>query len=445
MPYEPFKTHKSDEYFISIVQQGLHTFLMLGVMQENKPRLLARIGKQRYGFAPISQLKEIYSFFFGKVNTDLISEGVYRKKVQIDTLKRLSSTPTRVDKEAVIKLNLVLLIKTNGQYQIGFRDYNHKYAQIPIEDNALKQQLDANPHVDELVKILNPLLTTKNINYSAYAITYEQMLECTKLFDQLLNTQSIKRAEYEDSQCNEDEHKEIKRTREWRKKWYQNNAAFYKPLADPSNIEEDSASFAYTPINITTPDSFFADNPTYKQTQFFNQNNTCRHTAIELLNQTRQAETPRHVSSSFFRALPVPTQLVEGVPSQTLPFYILPLPPTAFDVYQKSPSLAFTLTKLYKRMEDLITLDPHAEITKTKFDKLKTLYNKLAKESNLSPNDLLNSIHTWRSSKENEPVFKLRRTYFFDYFVKRKTSTEKEFDNIEQFLIHHTSNKAIVI
>src|SRR5687767_8824083 len=36
---------KNDEYFVAIAKQGIHSFMMLGVMQEGSPKLFARVGK----------------------------------------------------------------------------------------------------------------------------------------------------------------------------------------------------------------------------------------------------------------------------------------------------------------------------------------------------------------------------------------------------------------
>lgn len=37
--------NKKDEYFISIAKQGMHSFMMLGVVKDGQPKLLARVGK----------------------------------------------------------------------------------------------------------------------------------------------------------------------------------------------------------------------------------------------------------------------------------------------------------------------------------------------------------------------------------------------------------------
>lgn len=45
MPYDPITLSKSDEYFIAIAKKGIHTFLMLGAMQNGSPTLFSRVGK----------------------------------------------------------------------------------------------------------------------------------------------------------------------------------------------------------------------------------------------------------------------------------------------------------------------------------------------------------------------------------------------------------------
>jgi hypothetical protein len=41
----PIVLSKKDEYFLSIAKQGIHSFMMLGVVKDGEPKLLARVGK----------------------------------------------------------------------------------------------------------------------------------------------------------------------------------------------------------------------------------------------------------------------------------------------------------------------------------------------------------------------------------------------------------------
>lgn len=42
---EDFECSKNDEFFISIAKQGTHSFMMLGVVKDGSPKLIARVGK----------------------------------------------------------------------------------------------------------------------------------------------------------------------------------------------------------------------------------------------------------------------------------------------------------------------------------------------------------------------------------------------------------------
>ncbi len=42
---EPLILAKDSEFFLSIAKQGIHSFMMLGVVNDGAPQLLARVGK----------------------------------------------------------------------------------------------------------------------------------------------------------------------------------------------------------------------------------------------------------------------------------------------------------------------------------------------------------------------------------------------------------------
>ncbi|WED44434.1 hypothetical protein [Legionella cardiaca] len=42
---ETIKVKRDDEFFLAIAKEGIHSFVMLGVVQDNKPLILARVGK----------------------------------------------------------------------------------------------------------------------------------------------------------------------------------------------------------------------------------------------------------------------------------------------------------------------------------------------------------------------------------------------------------------
>lgn len=76
--------NKKDEYFISIAKQGIHSFMMLGVIKDGQPKLLARVGKT-------NDIDPDYSSQFAitkkaittKTLSRIADEGLSRKKGSI--------------------------------------------------------------------------------------------------------------------------------------------------------------------------------------------------------------------------------------------------------------------------------------------------------------------------------------------------------------------------
>ncbi len=70
--------NKKDEYFISIAMQGNHSFMMLGVIKDGQPQLLARVGKTD-DINPTSLRKNV---FLGELSR-LADEGISRSEGSI--------------------------------------------------------------------------------------------------------------------------------------------------------------------------------------------------------------------------------------------------------------------------------------------------------------------------------------------------------------------------
>ena len=258
------------------------------------------------------------------------------------------------------------------------------------------------------------------INYSAYAITYQQALSFITLIVQINKQQNLHRAK---NNINE------------------RFIGLFKPIVPTDNAQEtETVTFQYDSVNHQSKTDLDLDTNTLcKKTQYLSKFNTCRHTGVDLLNYTRKSETPYHVSRQYFLDLPVHTNLVGGVPNPMLPFYILPLPSTAFPHITANAESAKIMAKLYRRMEVIITLKSYAPTTETKFNKLKSLYNDLANPKEPTANNsatpkeivtsILDSLSAWRKLEANKDVFQLRKTYFFiDDVFTRKSATEKMFD-----------------
>lgn len=76
--------NKKDEYFISIAKQGMHSFMMLGVIKDGQPKLLARVGKTN-DIDPdcSSQFAMTKKAITTKILSRIADEGLSRKKGSI--------------------------------------------------------------------------------------------------------------------------------------------------------------------------------------------------------------------------------------------------------------------------------------------------------------------------------------------------------------------------
>lgn len=160
-----------------------------------------------------------------------------------------------------------------------------------------------------------------------------------------------------------------------------------------------------------------------------NLHNTCRHTAINLVEQVQHVPVSSYVSSTFFRKLPYQTALDFGSPSEDIPFYVLPVSPAAYSELERHK--LSVLKKLYGRMEELLMIAPNADETIEKFNLLKNLYlTLLGPQKELTLSELLDSIHQWK--EENKPAISvLRQTYFWDSLITRVSKTEALINTIE--------------
>lgn len=160
--------------------------------------------------------------------------------------------------------------------------------------------------------------------------------------------------------------------------------------------------------------------------------NTCRHSAIALIEATLHTPIASLVSSNWFTDLPYETVLEYGKPSKNIPFYVLPASPHAFPELNETKKKI--ITKLYSRMEQMLCLNIHERGTQEKYLQLKELYLQiLGVQKELPLNELLESIQNWK--QQNQSVLStLRKTYFWDYFLKRQSATMNLISEVEHDL-----------
>ncbi|KTC83200.1 hypothetical protein [Legionella cincinnatiensis] len=312
---------QADKFFISINKQGVHSFIMLGIYDQNKAKhLLCRVGKfgDNDDKDPNCSLvtKFLCNALFYKNKAKLGDEGITRRAK--------GSTP---------------------------------------------------------------------ITYQAYDITYAQYLEFIQILESLQTDE--------------------------------NKFLCYKPVATQNNE---------VTLELNN-DLIFAPQPKNKIKENVNElhvGNTCRHSAITLVEATQHAPVASLVSSSFFTSLPYKTVLDYGKPSEEIPFYVLPAPPVAFSGLGQTKTKI--ITKLYQRMERMLLLETNSQSTQDKFLRLKELYlNIVGPQKKLSFSELLQSIQTWK--KDNESILTaLRKKYFWDSFFTRKSATMSLIEEVERDL-----------
>lgn len=324
MPKTIILNKDTDRFFISINKIGGHSFLMLGVYDQNKvSHLLCRVGKM-FDIDPTTEEQNCFT-----------------------ANKRLFKT---------------VFSSSKGKIQ---------------DEGTSRKKKGEDP-----------------ISYQAYDINYRQYLE----FIQLLEGLQTKKNQFK---C-------------------------YKPVEEDGNqvFLELTSDLIFNPRE--NMGDFKSD------TSELRIRNTCRHTAIKLIEEVLHASISPLISSVFFRDLPYKTKLDYGKPSSDIPFYVLPVAPTAYQ--QLSEEKRKVLTKLYSRMEHLLLIKTHTKETEKKFNSLKDLYmNITGPQEELTLGELLISIQTWKEeNKLNLNV--LRVTYFWDSFFVRESATTKLITEIEEDL-----------
>ncbi|QMT60640.1 protein kinase family protein [Legionella sp. PC997] len=428
---------KTDHFFISINKQGPHAFLMLGVYDQNKVRrLLCRVGKFGYPSGAKCDLhlmpqlpKDLtaykYDYIYcqdqgiqklyyvhqkvvkitenGKDTDGAKTKKVpYAEEVNIADYDELNTNINQINPQKAARLHLsaeqvLQIINSNGGHvQTINADY---FRQMGFLCNSLffknRGQL-----TDE--GIFRKKIQRDRISYQAYDISYEQYLEFVSILESL-------RAH--------------------------NEFEYYKP--DSTSGDEVTLKLTSTKIE-SSPDVKPIPNDRLNKIKAsiseLHIGNTCRHSAIALLETIRHAPVSSLVSSIFFMDLPCETVLEYGKPCKRIPYYVLPPPPVTID--ESNNTKKKVITMLYSRMENMLLLEPNSSSTQKKFLRLKELYLDIVGPSKSSSiEQLLIYIRTWKDQNKGD-LQVLRKTYFWDDlpFIKRQSSTMKLINQLEEEL-----------
>ena len=486
---------KTDHFFISINKQGPHSFVMLGVYDQNKIRhLLCRVGKfgntgaikcdfHLMADLPVDLSKYKGSYIYCNIddtkpkrlyyikttcNLHLLSElpdnvkefkerYIYCKnkdskklyyiksdgspeEVTINCFKQFEKNLKNIDQQGSNQWYLTTeqvnsCITANGGHNRGIfeevkiADFHQldkdidkinlqKASMLHLSGEQVEEMITSNGghnqdiDTDYFMKmgfLCNALFfankgvlmderiwrekkKSTKITYQAYDITYEQYVEFVQALEA---TQSL----YNKFKC-------------------------YKPYA----TNDDEVTLKFGSAKVLPRLDVNRIKGSVKELHI---GNTCRHSAIALVEATQHAPVSPMVSSTFFMDLPYETVLEFGTPSEDIPFYVLPPPPTVF--FESEKTKKKVITKLYERMENMLLLEPYSPDTQKKFLRLKELYLEIVGPSkNLSLDQLLKDIKSWKDLHQ-ETLKVLRKTYFWDSlpFIQRQSSTMKLITEIE--------------
>ncbi|ASQ46907.1 hypothetical protein [Legionella clemsonensis] len=257
------------------------------------------------------------------------------------------------------------------------------------------------------------------INYVAYTINYQQYLDFISLLQQIQG-------------------KKIQKSYECFKPVEENGTQVTLTYTDETTV-------LTRPI-VPKP----AADEIIEQMETLHCTNTCRHSALSLVNYVLDdKQATQNVSKQFFNDLPYQTTLVaddgdefEKVirekkvvhqfvrPTPEIPFYILPAPPSSFK--NLAPLKLKVMTELYQQLEKMLHIAPESQETAYKFSLLKNLYNEKMGLNEESLSDFIASVGEWRNRYRQE-LKTLRKTYFFDRYCTRQTATEKMFSRFDEY------------
>lgn len=151
-------------------------------------------------------------------------------------------------------------------------------------------------------------------------------------------------------------------------------------------------------------------------------NNSCRHGAIRLAQHaSHRKDLGESASTCFFKSLPLTAIFCGGTVTKATPyFYILPMPPTAFEGIDSKK--AGILNQLYKRLDEIVLSEQQNPVTIQKFQKIKQLYIDLTQDDELPLLSVINGIETWE--RENQALIAThRKSHWFSF----QTATQKMF------------------
>ena len=129
---------KKDEYFLSIAKQGTHSFMMLGVVVNDAPKLLARVGKRgEIDPGASSTFTIIKKAILTRILSRLADEGVFRRSGHVSSINYQAY---EINYEQVKEfLGMIYEIEEKQNQNPVIRDaIKRKYGDEGIEQEAIE-------------------------------------------------------------------------------------------------------------------------------------------------------------------------------------------------------------------------------------------------------------------------------------------------------------------
>ncbi|CDZ79015.1 hypothetical protein BN59_03330 [Legionella massiliensis] len=240
----------------------------------------------------------------------------------------------------------------------------------------------------------------RTVRYKAYGITYRHYLQFLAHMAALSHEQE----------------KALENSR-LPSSWYKLKA--YTPIEE----DETTVGFKWGPLSIEDYEQELDVCPNEFHLAAFG--NTCRHSAIRLVEAARQtAGLGEGVSTTFFRELPLEADFGRGVVGVDHHFYILPLPPTSYpEIGDEKQAI---LVELYDRLDSMMLIAQDDPNSIEKFEELKKLYQETAGKVPDSIHDVIISIKEWESDHK-DLIDTHRAWHFFS-----STATRKMFNRLDE-------------
>jgi hypothetical protein len=256
-----------------------------------------------------------------------------------------------------------------------------------------------------------------NITYQAYAINYEQVKECLGMISEIEQRQ-LKNPEVLEG---------IKRK-------YGPNEIENKAIQCFVPVKTNNDTIVFNLMKLKECEFLTTEEIKAKTSseisfgvQQIHLNNTCRTSSKNIIEAILGFATD--VSSYFFIAPKHQSKLIAGQPAKES-FYILPPPPNCANVSKDQEAV---LKKVYKRLEEIPTLNPESPDTRKKFDALKSMYKDIAGENHLSAKALFGKILEHEDKNQNS-LFEKRSPNFLSRLFSLSSSTKRMFDDMEKGL-----------